>query len=163
MPEFIHIHGARELERVLKQLPDYIAKRVVVGALRQGAKVVLAEAQARAPVGQEAKGRLQLRRNRRGKIVVANPGKLKQSLGIVTVAAKRTAHSATVAVSVRKAYWGLFLEFGTRKMAARPFLGPAFEATKGAALEAFGRALGDGMEKAARRLAGPLRQSGLKR
>ena len=35
------------------------------------------------------------------------------------------------------AYYAKFLEFGTRKMGAKPFMRPAFEAKKEAAIEAF--------------------------
>ena len=158
----VRLHGAREMEAVLKQLPDYIAKRVVVGALRQAAVPILEEAQRLAPVGQESKGRVRLRRSKSGKVSISNYGKLKLNLGIVNVPDKKTQYSATVAVSVRKAFWGMFVEFGTRFMSARPFMRPAFDAKKFEALNRLGEALGEGIEKAAKKLAGPLSKSGLK-
>lgn len=161
-PEVIRLHGAKEMEAVLKQLPDYISKRVVTGALRSGAKVVLEEARRLAPVGHESKGRVRLRTTKKGKVTIANYGKLKLNLRIVDITRKRE-HSATMAVSVGKAFWGMFLEFGTRFMAKRPFMRPAFEATQYAALDAIGKSLGDGIEKAAKKLAGPYLKSGLKR
>jgi len=163
MPEQVHIRGAREMEQVLQQLPDYIAKRVVNGALRKGAAVVLDAARARAPVGQESKGRVRLRVTKKGKVSVSNYGKLKLNLRIVNIPPSKTSHSAAVAVSVGKAFWGLFVEFGTRFMRARPFMRPAFESTKYQALDVIGKALGEGIEKAAVKLAGPLAKSGLKR
>lgn len=163
MAEQLRIHGAKEMEAVLKQLPDYIAKRVVTGALRKAAEPVLEEARRLAPVGEEAKGRVRLRRSKRGKVSVSNYGKLKLSLRIVNVPSKKTAHSATVAVSIGKAFWGMFVEFGTRFMGARPFLRPAFESKKHEALDRLGKELGDGIEKAAIKLAGPYLKSGLKR
>jgi HK97 gp10 family phage protein len=45
-------------------------------------------------------------------------------------------------------YWR-FIEFGTSKMAARPFMRPAFESRKGAALETFRKTLADGVQAAA--------------
>jgi HK97 gp10 family phage protein len=165
MAEQIRIHGAREMEAVLKQLPDYIAKRVVTGALRKAAEPVLEEAQRRSPVGKESKGRVRVRTTKKGKISVSNYGKLKLSWRIVNVPAKRTAHSATVVVTPGKAFWGLFEEFGTRfrKKPLKPILRPAFEAKKHEALDRLGQALGDGLEKAAAKLAGPYLKSGLKR
>ena len=47
-------------------------------------------------------------------------------------------------------------------MSARPFMRPAFEAKKMEALNRLGEALGEGIEKAAKKLAGPLSKSGLK-
>ena len=48
-------------------------------------------------------------------------------------------------------YW-LFLEFGTEKMAARPFLRPAFEARKEDALNTVVFELGAGIDRAVRKL-----------
>jgi len=49
-----------------------------------------------------------------------------------------------VAVAGDVYYWR-FVEFGTAKMAARPFLRPAFEAQKQNALEVFQTVLADGV------------------
>lgn len=159
----VRITGAREMEAVLRQLPDTIAKQVLTKALREAAEPVLEEARALAPVGQEAKGRVRLRTTKRGKVSIANYGKLKLSLRIANVPASRTPHSATVAVTVGKAFWGLFVEFGTRFMSARPFLRPAFESKKIEALNRLGESLGEQIEKAAKKLSGPLAKSGLRR
>lgn len=159
----IRITGAREMEAVLRQLPATIAKQVLTKALREAAEPVLEEARALAPVGQEAKGRVRLRTTKRGKVSIANYGKLKLSLRVANVPANRTPHSATVVVTVGKAFWGLFVEFGTRFMSARPFLRPAFESKKIEALNRLGKSLGEQIEKAAQRLAGPLARSGLRR
>lgn len=159
----VRITGAKEMEAALRQLPDYIAKKVVVSALKEAAQPILDEARARAPVGQESKGRVRLRRSKKGKVTISNYGKLKLDLKIVTVPAKLTAYSATVAVTVGKAFWGMFLEFGTRHQRKTPFLRPAFEAKKMEALNRLGQALGRGIEQAAEKLAGPLAKSGLKR
>ncbi len=149
------------MEQVLKQLPAEIAKRTLQQALRKGAQPILDEARANAPVGQESKGRVRLRTTKKGKVSISNYGKLKLNLRIVNNPS--TTHSASVAVTVGKAFWGMFLEFGTRFMAARPFLRPAFESKKYEALKVFGQELGAGIEKAAIKLAGPYRKSGLRR
>lgn len=159
----VRITGAREMELVLRQLPDTIAKKTLTQALRAAAEPILDEARTLAPVGQESKGRVRLRRTKRGKVTIANYGKLKLNLRIATVPASQTPHSATVAVTVGKAFWGLFVEFGTRFMSAKPFLRPAFESKKVQTLNQLGQALGTEIEKAARKLAGPLAKSGLRR
>lgn len=157
------ITGAREMENLLRQLPDYIAKKTLTKALREAAQPILDEARTLAPVGKESKGRVRLRRTKRGKVSISNYGKLKPSLKIVTVPARLTAYSATVAVTVGKAFWGMFVEFGTRHMSARPFMRPAFETRKSEALNRLGKSLGEEIEKAATKLAGPLVKSGLRR
>ncbi len=163
MVQTVRIKGAREMEQVLRQLPAQIAKKTLTAALRAAAEPILDEARRRAPVGTESKGRVRLRTSRRGKVSIANYGKLKPSLRIATVPAGKTPHSATVVVTVGKAFWGMFVEFGTRFMAARPFLRPAFEAKKMEALNRLGKALGERIEKAAKKLAGPYAKSGLRR
>lgn len=159
----VHIKGAREMELVLRKLPDYVAKKTLTAALRKAAEPILDEARNLAPVGDESKGRVRLRTSKRGKVTIANYGKLKLSLKIVTVPAKLTAHSATVAVTVGKAFWGMFLEFGTRFMSPRPFMRPAFESRKMEALDRLGKSLGEEIEKAAKKLAGPYAKSGLRK
>lgn len=154
MVELVRIHGASEMEEILKQLPEELAKRALVSSLRDGATVVLDEARRRAPVGAESKGRVRFRYTKRGKVSVSNYGKLKLNLRLANLSARRTPHSATVVVTVGKAYWGMFVEFGTRKMKARPFMRPAFEAKKMEALDRIGRALGENIEKVSVRLAG---------
>jgi HK97 gp10 family phage protein len=161
----IHISGAREMEMVLRQIPDYIAKKALNAALREAAKPILDEARALAPVGQQSKGRVRMRTTKRGKVSITNYGKLKLLLKIVTVPARLTSHSATVAVTVGKAFWGMWVEFGipSRHIGARPFMRPAFEGKKMDALNQLGKALGEQIEKAAKKLAGPLAKSGLRR
>lgn len=162
-PSTVRLHGAREMEQVLKQLPEHISRQVVVGALRDAAQPILDEARRLAPVGQESKGRVRLRRTKKGKVTVSNYGKLKLNLKIITLPAAKLEHSAGVAVSVGKAFWGMFVEFGTRHMGKKPFMRPAFEAKKMEALNILGKRLGERIEKAAEKLAGPYRKSGLRR
>jgi HK97 gp10 family phage protein len=160
MPDFVHILGAKELEAALKQLPEEIAKKVATSAVMAGAKVVLEEARHTAPVGQESKGRVRVRTTKKGNVVISNYGKLKLSLRAIKV--RNSTHSVTVAVTVGKAFWGMFQEFGTSKMRARPWFRPAFDASWPKALDVMGKSLGEGIERAAKRLAGPFRKSGLR-
>lgn len=130
--------GAAELDKVLQQLPVEVAKKVLRGAVMSGAGVVVSEARLAAP-------------RRTGKLIREIRRKLD----------KQSTHSVTVQVGVGKAFYGLFQEFGTRFMPARPWFRPAWEASKMAALNQIGRALGRGIEDAAVRLAGRFSKSGL--
>lgn len=163
MATLIHIRGAAEMEAVLRQLPQALAKQALTRALRTAAEPILDEARRLAPVGRASKGRVRLRATKRGKVTISNYGKLKLNLRIITVPASQTPHSATVVVSIGKAFWGMFVEFGTRFMSAKPFLRPAFESKKMEALNRLGNALGDEIEKAVIKLAGPSAKSGLRR
>lgn len=51
------------------------------------------------------------------------------------------------------AYYWMFLEFGTEKMAARPFMRPAFESRKEEAMATIVTELRAGLDRAARKLA----------
>jgi len=151
----VHIRGAKELEHVLKQLPTHIAERVLKNAVRAGANVIRDEAKQLAPVSSES------HRNWKGRTVPR--GILRAS--IKTMFVKHSKSSVAFAVGLSRKSWGFygrFLEFGTSKMKPSPWLRPAFDAKGREALDAIGKALGRGIERAAKRLAGPLRRSGLK-
>ena len=139
--------GAQALDGVLKKLPERVARNVVRRAVTKGAKVIEEEMRARAPVGAT--------------------GNLKASIGQVGVKSrdksKLTRTVGALKGAGRKGFHAHLLEFGTVKMAARPFIRPAFDQTKGEALKVIGMELGKGVEKAARKLAGSFAKSGLKK
>jgi len=106
--------------------------------MRTKGNVIKKEVIARAPVGTEP----------------ANEkfGTLRDN--IKTTAIKKTRLAGEVAVHSGRAYWAIFLEFGTVKMPARPFIGPAFDAVKKKAVDKFVKTLGRSVEKTALELAG---------
>lgn len=161
----ISVSGFKEIEAVLKQMPDYIAKRVVDGALRKAAQPVLEEARQTAPVGAESKGRIRTRRSKSGKVSIDNYGKLRLNLRIMKLRDRQTPYASTVVVTVGQAFWGMFQEFGTKKMPNPPHKGwmrRAFDAKASTAINTLRTELVSGIERAAKRLAGPLRKSGLR-
>lgn len=116
-------------------LTEYLDRLETVGgesALRQaavaGARVIFDEAKLRAPVGTsyEHKGTSHA------------PGTLRNSMLIAyDREASLEGHLAMYLVTwSRDAFYGRFLEFGTSKAAARPFLRPGYEAKKRAAADA---------------------------
>lgn len=97
------------LMKALKQLPKNIQKNVMVGATRAGATALVDEAKANVPV---------------------DTGDLKKSIGINRV--KAPANSVIFAVSPRRGkglggWYAHFVEFGTSKQSAQPFMRPAYE------------------------------------
>lgn len=110
------VDGLLQLDRQLHSLPTHVAGKALAASVRAGARVVRGAVRDKAPVDTGA-----LRAN----LYVAN---------------KRTGNDAekTVLVGVRNRktfYWRL-VEFGTRKMAARPFLRPAFDGCEHEAVSA---------------------------
>lgn len=139
------VNGAAELDRVLKLLPKQIGAKVLQGAVMAGAKPIQEEAQRLAP---RATGKLA------ANIIRARPRRERGRA--------RRVGAVLIGPSTR-AFYGLFLEFGTSTIPAQPFLRPAFDAKAGEALARIGAELGKRIERAAVRLAGPLAKSGLVR
>ncbi len=133
------LEGFKELERVLKRLPKRLAERELTSAARAGANVIRKAVRARAPKGGE---------------LIGQRITLKKSIRVTRI--KKTGHSVEMAIHTGGAFWGMFLERGTAKMGARPFMGPAFDASSGPAVARLGKVLAKRVEKTARELAGPL-------
>lgn len=135
----VEVRGLRELSDALKALPKKLERRVLNASLMAGGRVIEREAKLRAPQLEQPTPRRKrgtLARNIRARVGRPDDG-----------------HNATVIVAVRKLkgkaiaafkkatgksgannpddpYYWLFVELGTSKMTARPFLRPAFEAKK---------------------------------
>lgn len=114
----------------LKQFPKNIQKNILVGAVRAGAKPLVEAAKDYAPV---------------------DKGILKKSIGVNR---KKTKDKNQVwfAVSPRKGgkydgFYGHMVEFGTSKMAAQPFLRPAFESQDNVSIDAATKYMADRIDK----------------
>lgn len=98
------------LLKALKKFPENIQKNVMTGAVRAGAKVISGEAKSNVQIA---------------------TGNLKKSIGII----KRKSKDKTkirFSVTPRRGgkndgFYSHMVEFGTSKMAAQPFMRPAFE------------------------------------
>lgn len=128
----IQITGLADLEKRLQEFPDKLAKNILAGAIRAGAVVIQNEARQLAPASAEAhylgKGKSR---------VLIQPGELKKKGIKVRLAPKKSRTlpiTYWVYVSKRNWYWK-FVEFSTSKMAAKPFMRPAFESKKVEATE----------------------------
>ena len=109
----------KSLIKALNAFPKNIQKNVMTGAIRAGANVIRDEARIRVP-------------------------KKTKDLAKSIVSIKRRAEtrnqvkfSVTPSRGKNKAGWRAhFIEFGTSKMSAKPFLRPAFEASENKSLDA---------------------------
>ena len=154
-PRTIHteVKGMRELRRLLLQLPERSQKKVLRAAARKGALILKNAAKANAPTGGYS-GRALLTFRKGG--VQARAIKLRDEIKI-TLRRGSTPQDVHFAVHSGKAYWGMFLEFGTWKQPATPWLRPALDEKGSAAVRAVGDALGKGIEKEALKLSVELR------
>ncbi|MFO8012125.1 MAG: HK97 gp10 family phage protein [Phycisphaerae bacterium] len=134
----LKVEGAREIRRRLAALPRTVEKRIVRRAVREGAKIVREEAERRCPV---ATGRLRRTltqrkgRQRRGSYTVAVQHNWKRYYGQVP-------------------FYGGFVEYGTRRMPARPYMRPAADAKQDEAGRAVIQSLQEGIEREAAKMRG---------
>jgi HK97 gp10 family phage protein len=125
------VKGFRELKRKLDTLPVNVARRVLPKASQEGAKVLRREARRRAPrrEGTLRRGLSYMRKKRMPK----------------------TAASYIVGLT-RKAFYGMFIEFGTKHIPAKPFLRPALDEEKDKIINAMREKLRAGIEREAAKL-----------
>lgn len=106
----VELTGADNLDNLFKKLPQQIQQKAQADAYRAGAKIM---------------------RDRAAELVPKKTGKLAKSIDIFTETKGQDSGSVYVSLSYKKGGWiGKFLEFGTSKMAAKPFMRPAFDQTK---------------------------------
>jgi HK97 gp10 family phage protein len=153
-PVSVRIDGLKELAAALRELPRAVGAKRLRKPVAQAAAIIKDSAQARAPIA-EARGL-----GNRGGLSAGQPppGTLRKSIIVKRV--QGSALDATYIVAVRHgkryrdvgklhrnldAYYWSFLEFGTAKMSARPFMRPAYESNKDRALQTILYGLAEGV------------------
>lgn len=150
----IKVEGLQELERRLLEFGPKVARNGLRSSNYAGAKVIREAVRQSAPVRTGLlKASIEAFR-RRGPQTQA-----KHSVGVKGVRKKY----ANTALNRRRgrvgrkyqadgpAFYARFVEFGTSKMTARPFMRPAFEKSSTAAIEAVKAGLAKAIERAAKR------------
>lgn len=142
----LQFRGLRELSAALNELPQRIARNALRQSVSRGAAVIRDEAKQRSPVassglppGQPPPGTL------RRSIVIkqdrARSGLTQQTYVVAVRHGKRYRNQGKKGNLSQDAYYWRWVEFGTVKMSARPFMRSAFEAKKVAAVEAIAQSL----------------------
>lgn len=134
----VEVQGLKELEQKLLQMAPKLARNGLRASVAAGARVVVAEARKNVPVDTGT-----LRRAIYQKQIREQSSMTQQTFFVGVRAGKREQKKN------RDGYYFPFIEFGTTKMAARPFMRPAFESTKGQALEAMKEKLAQRVEQLA--------------
>lgn len=163
----IEIQGLEELEQKLLALQnDALAKKQVQEALMKAAQPMVKSMKARAPRAEAAYFRYYKVKKREPKVSktpkkprkenknrkVVNPGKLLVQPGTLqrSVARKRVklARSVGVAIYIKGAgfYWR-FIEYGTPRMAAKPFIRNSFDNESENSLGIFKQKLRENIQK----------------
>ena len=138
----IKVDGLKELEQSLLALNNKVAGKVLSQSLGASAKVVANECKKNLPEAAAEQYRLY-----GGEIV--SKGWLKDQ--IITKRIKNTESSAQTIVTFKDIYHAFFwkfLEFGSSKMEANPFMRRSFEQAKEKALEQFKEKLSQSINKA---------------
>lgn len=148
----VKVEGLKELDRALGELQEDMRGKALYSALHFAANPMLKEAKARAAQAPEPH---QMQYG--GNTVTVKPGLLKSSLKKRRLTKKEHAQgmcSAAIGIVISKKnpqklyprYWH-FIERGTKKMPATPFLRPAFDNNKDEAVERFKKKLGERIDK----------------
>lgn len=125
------IRGFDELEKMLKQLGPEVGTKAGQVATRKAGQHVAKKVRAAAPVGDGDTSRTYTTAS--GPVTV-DYGHLKRNIRVQKRRKVERKEVGTI-IGTGNAFWGRFLEFGTRKMSARPWFGPAFSAAAGEALD----------------------------
>ena len=140
----VDVKGLKELDDLLKSLPEQIQRKALAQANLAGAAVLKEEAKLRVPVRTDPSGPMKVGK----KATKARlPGFLKASIKAWRIK-KGAQGSVTHGVGTRGyAFYGKFLEFGTKYISPRPFLRPALDAAYLRAIEAVAAVLRTKIEK----------------
>jgi HK97 gp10 family phage protein len=139
----IKVTGLKEIERVLQRLPARLGEKVIRAALRAGAQVIRKDAQSKVPILKApdkrrkpgtVKKAITIKRSKQDKfgVYLGVKGLSKDDKHVF-----KNNKGTKAANNPDDPFYWFFLEFGTAKMPAKPFLRPAFEARKFEALRKF--------------------------
>lgn len=143
----MRMDGLRELQASMKDLDSKVKRGILRRATGAGARIMVREARARAPILKEPHP------NRK-------PGTLRKNIRYANVRGNKLGiHEVMVGVRIIKggkggpddAFYWRFVEFGTAHARAQPFLRPAFETKKVEAANVMKESLVDQIETQAAR------------
>jgi HK97 gp10 family phage protein len=125
------ISGGAELFEALENLPKAAAKAIIRAGLRSAAGIWRAEMKQRAQKGWHVwKGSKRQGRSRDFAFV-------SEHIGMKVVVRGDELEGTCQVGPVRKGFWSLFMEFGTRHSSAHPFIRQSFDARRTDVLDQF--------------------------
>jgi HK97 gp10 family phage protein len=139
----MNVSGIKELSDRLEALGDLANGREVRAALLQAALPGVNAIKAAAPVGSEA------HKTFKGRVVA--PGFLSRNIRRKALLRTSKGRSMVIIGPANEAFYATFLEHGTQKMAAQPFMEAAFKSAMPAMINRFKERLARQIERASRR------------
>ena len=121
------IQGGNELDAALKKLGLDLERKISRSAVRSGATVIAKEARLLAPVSDDEEHKGTLKRSIK---VVARSKRVGDAVASVVTRSGRKWRARKM-----DAWYAPMVEFGTKNMAARPFLRPALDAKSAEAIK----------------------------
>lgn len=145
----IKVEGLKELDKALGELDENLRGKALYQALTYASQPMLKEAKQRASLAQEPH-----QMEYKGQMVQVQPGLLKSAIRRKRIKRRFYRNGAAIMIYVGRGtkqkifprYWH-FIEKGTVKMQAVPFLRPAFDNNKDKAVERFKEKLGETINK----------------
>ena len=154
----VTLTGVDQMKRQLDQLSDKIKKQVLAGAVLAGARALQEEVVRHAPekTGQLKKNIITYRDRQPQKMGAAVHysvlvRKIKVALKVKRLLRRAAKSGVSINFADNPFYWK-FLEFGTSKMAARPFFRPAIGVVTPQLIKIVGDKLQAGIDRAAKQV-----------
>jgi len=137
------VHGLAEIEMRLRAVGPYFARKVMRSALRKVGKFWIEDMKGRVPVDTG-----DLRDSIAGRVRTHRPHAGKGGVGEVIVGPRYDRNNANRPgdTSQQPGVYGQFVEFGTAKMAAEPFMRPCFDATTDKVINLFADEMRAGLD-----------------
>jgi len=129
MADLRHVSGLSELTRTLEGMAANVQRNALRRAVSSGAAIIRNEAKERAPVRTgEMRRDIQMKRERTADAQIA-------TYAVYVRSGKKSRLAGKARNVERDSFYWRFVEFGTSKQAAQPFMRPAFEAKKNEAVD----------------------------
>lgn len=111
----IQVLGIEEMDYILKNLPRRLNRKLMISTFRKAAKPLIKAAKGKVKVNSDDSGTLR-------KSIGGRPDRYNKSEPVLIVGPR-------VARTKHKAWYAHFIEFGTQRKEARPFMRPAYDTT----------------------------------
>lgn len=142
----MNIEGLDELKKAFNLLPQRVAAKAASKSVREGAKVIQKAAKAKVPVDTG---------NLKRSIAIKVLNKKRDAMEVVAIIGPGAGHfSKKKQTRTGDGFYGFFVECGTKKMKAQPFMRPAYDESKIEAQQAIMDIIGEAIETEAQKLYG---------
>lgn len=132
----MRLEGFKELESKLRDLPQRVQNKVLQKAVNTALREAARDIRQAAPKSEDRSP------------ASLKYGRLSRNIRVKKLRPNNPQEKAAV-VNTNKAFWGFFLERGTRYISARPWFLPAFKAAETKVLEKLKKILGEGIDREA--------------